>query len=79
LRDQWVCSSTLQVVAADIVTLPHDEGNNLVIGPPEYVAQSIFEKAVNHSGDRQLQAKRDFFRKEIYVFCKRFNCSEDVK
>jgi hypothetical protein len=79
LRDQWVCSSTLQVVVGDLVTVPHDVGNNLVVGPPSFVAQSIFEKAVRHSGDGELQAKRDFFRKEAFVYCKRFNCSEDVK
>jgi hypothetical protein len=79
LRDQWVCSSTLQVVAGDLVAVPHDAGNNLVIGSPEFVARSIYEKAVSHSGDRELQAKREFFGKEIYVYCKRFNCSEEVK
>jgi hypothetical protein len=79
LRDQWVCSSTLQVVAGELVAVPHDAGNNLVIGSPEFVAQSIFEKAVSHSGDRELQAKRDFFQKETYVYCKRFNCSEEAK
>jgi len=79
LRDQWVCSSTLQVVAGDLVTVPHDTGNNLVIGSPEFVARGIFEKVVSHSGDRELQAKREFFGKEIYVYCKRFNCSDDVK
>ena len=79
LRDQWVCSSTLQVVVGDLVAVPHDVGNNLVIGSSAFVAQSIFEKAVSKSGDSELQAKRDFFRKETYVYCKRFNCSEDVK
>ncbi len=79
LKDQWVCSSTLQVVVGDLVAVPHDVGNNLVIGSPAFVAQSIFEKAVSKSGDSELQAKRDFFRKETYVYCKRFNCSEDVK
>ena len=79
LRDQWVCSSTLQVVVGDLVAVPHDVGNSLVIGSPAFAAQSIFEKTVGHSGDRELQAKRDFFRKETFVYCKQFNCSEDVK
>lgn len=79
LRDQWACASTLQVVAGDLVAVPHDAGNNLVIGSPEFVARGIFERVVSHSGDKELQAKRDFFRKEIYVYCKRFNCAEDVK
>jgi len=79
LQDQWTCSSTLQVVAEDLVAVPHDAGNNLVIGSPSFVAQSIFEKAVSHSGDRELQSKRDFFRREIYAYCKRRNCSEDPK
>jgi hypothetical protein len=79
LRDQWVCSSALQVVTGDLVAVPHDAGNNLVIGNPSFIAQGIFEKVVSHSGDRELQAKRDFFRKEICAYCKTFNCSEDVK
>jgi len=79
LRDQWVCSSTLQVVVGDLIAVPHDAGNNLVIGSPAFVAEGIFEKAVSHSGDRELQAKRDLFRKATYVYCKRFNCSEDLK
>jgi hypothetical protein len=75
LNDDWVCSSTVQFVSGDLVAVPYDKANSLVIGQPEYVAKSIFERVVSRTGDADLKAKRDFFHSEIQVYCKFFNCS----
>ena len=44
LNDQWVCSSTLQFVAGNLVAMPFDKGNNLATGGSDYQARVIFEK-----------------------------------
>jgi hypothetical protein len=79
LKNDWICASTVQVVVGDLVALPHDAGNDLVVGSSEFVAQRIFDKTVSKSGENELQARRAYFRKRIYVYCQRFNCSDEVK
>jgi len=75
LKDQWACSSEVQFVSGDLFAVPYDKANNLVVGSPEYIAKSIFEKVVSRTGDADLKEKRDFFHSEIQVYCKLFNCS----
>jgi len=79
LRNQWVCSSIAQVVVGDIVAIPYDEADNLVVGTPEYAATAIFEKTVSRSSDGELQKVRDRFRKKVSLYCKMLNCAEQEK
>ncbi len=79
LRNQWVCSSIAQVVVGDIVAVPYDEADDLVVGTPEYAATAIFERTVSRSSDRELQKARDLFRKKVSLYCKMFACVEQEK
>jgi len=75
LKGQWVCSSTLQFVAGNLMAMPFDKGNNLVIGRSDYEAQAIFEKVVSHTGDGELQERRNFVHGEVTAYCHKFDCS----
>jgi hypothetical protein len=74
----WLCSSAVGVVSGNIA-VPVLWGNALVSGSSEQMATGIFEYAVNSSSDEHLQAARSSFHHEVYLYCKQFNCSEDVK
>jgi predicted secreted protein len=77
LSNQWVCSSIAQVVVGNIVAVPYDEADNLVVGTPEYAATAIFEKTVSRS-DRELQKARDLFRKKVSLYRKMFSGVEEL-
>ena len=79
LRNQWVCSSIAQVVVGNIVAVPYDEADNLVVGTPEYVATAIFERTVSRLSDKELQKARDLFRKKASLYCRMFGCVEPEK
>lgn len=75
LGNQLVCSSAAQVVVADIVSVPYDEADDLVVGTPDYAASMIFERAVSHSSDGGLQKARDNFLKKISLYCRMVACT----
>lgn len=75
LKDQWVCSSTLQFVAGNFMAMPFDKGNNLVIGGSDYEARAVFEKVVSHTGDEELQERRNFVHGKVSAYCHMFDCS----
>jgi len=79
LRNQWVCSSVAQVVVGDIVAIPYDQADNLVIGTPEYAATGIFERVASRSSDGEIQKVRELFRKRVSLYCKIFACSQEEK
>jgi hypothetical protein len=75
LKNQWVCSSALQFVAGNLVAMPFDKGNNLAIGGSDYEARAIFEKVVSHTGDEELQERRNFVHGKVSAYCHMFDCS----
>lgn len=79
LKNEWVCSSTAQVVAGDIVAIPYDEADNLVLGGPDYIAAAIFERTVSRSSDGDLENARGAFRRKVLSYCKAFICTEPSK
>ena len=75
LKDQWTCSSGAQIVAGDVIAVPYDDADNLVVGTPDYIATAMFERAASHAGDSELRKARENFRKRLSLYCKTFSCS----
>ena len=76
LKSGWVCSSVAQVVAGDLIAVPYDEADNLVVGTQDYAATTIFERFVSHTSDSELRESQNNFRKKLLLYCKTGGCAQ---